>query len=84
MNGHSTCWTGPKHLRGGNKLHAYMFAQTNDMLQANVESNDGFISSLKQTVDKVQSVGEAFGLPTDFAAGAATWQTSCKTYNGMA
>ncbi len=79
MNGHSTCCTGPKHLPGGDKLHAYMFAHTTDLWQASVESNDGFIGSLKQTVDKVRSLD-----PTGFAAGAAAWQASCKTYNRMA
>lgn len=57
MNGHGTC---PKHLSGGDKLHAYMYAHTNDLLQANVEANHGFISSLKQTVDKVQHLGQSF------------------------
>ncbi len=60
MNGHGTCCTGPKHLSGGDKLHAYMYAHTTDLLQANDESNDGFIGSLKQTVDKVRSMGQAF------------------------
>jgi len=83
VNNHSTWWTGP-NLPGGNKLHAYMFAHTTDLLQANVESNHGFISSLKQTVDKVRSLDQAFGLPTGFATGAAASQPSCKTYNGMA
>ncbi len=78
------CCTGPKHLPGVNKLHAYMFAPTNDMSQADVESNEGFIGSLKQTVDKVQSLDQAFGLPIGFAAGAAARQTSCKRCNWMA